>query len=73
LPFFSCPNVFLEDSCQEDIGRFIYSKEFSVPPYIGAYGDQPRKWIEKSFIINSALETKEYQEQKKAQQRSKSG
>tara|TARA_X000001036_G_C20285508_1_gene646125 strand:- start:133 stop:438 length:306 start_codon:yes stop_codon:yes gene_type:complete len=67
LPFFACSNVLLDQECQDDIERYIYSKRFSMPPYRGSYGDQPKKWVYKSFIINNALEVKKYQEQKKAQ------
>ena len=59
LPFFSCRNKILKNEYQKDIQRYIYCKEFGVPAYNGAYGDQPSKWIEKSFVIKNALAKKE--------------
>ena len=44
----------LEDSIsenQKDIQRYIYCQDFNTQPYPGSYGEQPFKWIEKSFII----------------------
>ena len=59
LPFFSCRNKVLKNEHQKDIQRYIYCKEFGVPAYSGAYGDQPSKWVEKSFVIKNALAKKE--------------
>ena len=59
IPFFACRNKILNKEYQKDIQRYIYCKEFGVPAYKGAYGDQPSKWIEKSFVIKNALAKKE--------------
>ena len=59
LPFFTCRNRILKTEHQKDIQRFIYCKEFGVPAYSGAYGDQPAKWVEKSFVIKKALAKQE--------------
>ena len=59
LPFFACRNVVFNNQHQKDIQRYIYCKEFGVPAYKGAYGDQPSKWVEKSFVIKNALAKKE--------------
>ena len=56
LPFFACNNLILNKESQADIARFIYSRDFNIPPYKGSYGDQPSKWIEKSFTIKNLLE-----------------
>jgi len=56
LPFFSCPNIILSEEAQKDISRFMYSKQFNISPYKGSYGEQPKKWVEKSFLINYLLE-----------------
>ncbi len=55
LPFFTCKNLFHSSENQKDIQRYIYCQDFNTQPYSGSYGEQPFKWIEKSFIIKSAL------------------
>jgi len=52
LPFFSCKNIVLDDKSQKDIAKYIYCNDFNVQPYKGSYGEQPKIWIEKSFIIS---------------------
>ena len=56
LPFFTCKNLFLNKESQKDISRFIYSKDFGISPYQGSYGEQPHKWVAKSFLLKSILE-----------------
>ena len=56
LPFFTCINIMLSKNAQKDISRFMYVKQFNVPAYKGSYGDQPKKWIEKSFLLNNLIE-----------------
>ena len=56
LPFFTCTNIMLSTEAQKDISRFMYVKQFNVPAYKGSYGDQPKKWIEKSFLLNNLIE-----------------
>ena len=58
LPFFTCKNVLLDSQAQKDISRYIYSQQFGISPYKGAYGEQPSKWVEKSFIIKKTIESK---------------
>jgi len=58
LPFFTCPNVLLDKQSQKDISRYVYAKQFGIPPYTGSYGEQPQKWVEKSFLIKSTIEKK---------------
>jgi hypothetical protein len=41
---------------QKDISRYIYCRDNNVPPYPGNYGDQPQKWIEKSFVIKNLIQ-----------------
>ena len=43
---------------QKDISRYVYSESFKTPPYLGSYGDQPAKWVEKSFLIKNIIERK---------------
>ena len=59
LPFFSCTNIAVNKESQEDIAKYSYCSEFSIPPYIGGYGKQPGRWIAKSFIIKRALAKRE--------------
>ena len=56
LPFFACTNVLISDRSQKDIARFMYSRQFKISPYKGSYGDQPKKWVEKSFLLTSLIE-----------------
>ena len=56
LPFFACNNLILNKDAQKDISRYIYSKDFGISPYKGSYGEQPQRWIEKSFIIKNLIE-----------------
>ena len=58
LPFFACTNVLLDKQSQKDISRYIYSESFGISPYKGSYGEQPSKWVEKSFLIKSIIERK---------------
>ena len=58
LPFFACPNVLLNSQAQKDISRYVYSQQFGISPYKGTYGEQPYKWVEKSFLIKSIIERK---------------
>ena len=59
LPFFACKNIILNKENQDDISRYVYSTEFSCPAYKGSYGEQPAKWVKKSFIIQSTLRDRE--------------
>lgn len=56
LPFFACVNNLLEDKCQKDIRRYIYTQETNTPIYPGHYGVQPKKWIDKYFIIKESMD-----------------
>ena len=56
LPFFACKDIMLDKQAQKDIERFIYSREFGISPYEGSYGEQPHKWVEKSFLLKNLLE-----------------
>ena len=56
LPFFVCFNHILDQECQKDISKFLYCQETGVPPHKGDFGEQPKIWIEKYYIIKSSLE-----------------
>ena len=56
LPFFACNNIFLNKESQKDIARFVYSRDFGISPYQGSYGEQPAKWVAKSFLLKNLLE-----------------
>ena len=58
LPFFACTNTLLDKQSQKDISRYVYSESFGISPYKGSYGEQPSKWVEKSFLIKSSIERK---------------
>ena len=59
LPFFSCRNNIIDTHIQKDIKRYIYCKDNNVPPYEGGYDKQPALWVDRYFIIKSALAKKE--------------
>ena len=56
LPFFTCTNIMLSTEAQKDISRFMYVRQFNIPAYKGSYGEQPKKWVEKSFLLNNVIE-----------------
>ena len=56
LPFFSCGNMIMDNNAQKDIARFMYARQFKISPYKGSYGEQPKKWVEKSFMLNHLIE-----------------
>ena len=66
IGFFACSNFFVKKEHQDDIDKYLYCKECSVPPYPGSYGKQPTRWIRKSNIIKNALIKRENMQHKKA-------
>tara|TARA_R110002012_G_scaffold321852_1_gene551889 strand:+ start:1979 stop:2359 length:381 start_codon:yes stop_codon:yes gene_type:complete len=56
LPFFSCSNMTIDQNAQKDIARFMYSRQYKISPHKGSYGEQPKKWVEKSFLLNHLIE-----------------
>ena len=48
-------NILFNKSIQSDIERYIYCDNFKTPPYNCAYGDQPNRWVQKSYIIKKAI------------------
>ena len=66
LPFFACKNIILDKQAQKSIERYLYCEKFGVAPYEGGYGKQPKKWVDTSFVIRSALAEREASEIKKA-------
>ena len=56
LPFFACSNIMADAQSQKDISRYVYCRDNNVAPYPGTYGEQPHKWIEKSFVINNIIQ-----------------
>ena len=55
LPFFACNNIIFYKKIQKDISRYIYCENFKTPAYPGCYGEQPARWVQKSYIIKKAL------------------
>ena len=56
LPFFACNNMIMDVEAQKDIARFMYARQFKISPYKGSYGEQPKKWVEKSFLLNNLIQ-----------------
>lgn len=55
LPFFCCPNHFIDQNFQKDITRYLYCEDTKTPPYSGSYENLPAIWKEKHFLIKSAM------------------
>ena len=62
LPFFSCRNIILDANAQKDICKYVYCSDFGISPYRGSYGDQPKKWIDKFFIIKNLMDKQKSKE-----------
>jgi|TARA_R100000789_G_scaffold46550_1_gene47218 hypothetical protein len=59
LPFFSCPNIILDQKAQDDISRYVYCEKFNTPAYGGSFGEHPSKWIHKSYVISYYMNRKQ--------------
>lgn len=73
LPFFCCPGIILNSSCQKDISKYIYCQEVGTPPHDGEYGSQPNLWVDKFWAIKIAMTGREYIASQKAKQKAKNG
>ena len=62
LPFFACRDIVLDANAQKDISKYIYCSDFGISPYRGSYGDQPKKWIDKSFLIKKLINNQKLKE-----------
>ena len=59
IPFFACKNIFFDQDVQRDIEKYIYCKEFGISPYPGSYNEQPKRWVDRAFLIKKALAKRE--------------
>ena len=59
LPFFSCMNILYNKDAQKYVEKYIYCQNFNIAPYDGDFGDQPKKWVDRAFIIKKALAKRE--------------
>ena len=59
LPFFSCMNILYDKDAQKYVEKYIYCQDFNVAPYDGGFGSQPKKWVDRAFIIKKALAKRE--------------
>jgi hypothetical protein len=55
LPFFCCPDKFLDEKFQKDIEKYIYCDDTGTSAYSGDFGQIPSIWKEKHFIIKQSL------------------
>ena len=69
LGFFSCTSLFLDNNFQKDIKKYLFCKDFNIPPSSGSYEDQPNKTIQKFTIIKSAISKLEEMQQKKMERK----
>ena len=44
-----------DGTVERDIQRYVYCDNFNTQPYPGSYGQQPARWVQKSFIIKSEM------------------
>ncbi len=58
LPFFTCPNNFLDLQAQSDISRYVAATDLKIPAYPGSYGSYPSKYITKVHTIKETLSKK---------------
>ena len=62
------PWQLIDSESQQMLNRYHYSKEFGVPPYAGAYDDQPAVWVDAVSIIayesNEAAKAKDAKRQR---------
>ena len=52
---------------QKDISKYIYTKDTNTPPHAGSYGDTPRIWEQKYYIIKQAMMLRDNNLRKKVQ------
>jgi hypothetical protein len=45
----------IDEKAQQDLQRFIYSKNWGLSPYPGSFDDQPAAWVDKVQIIQRAI------------------
>ena len=55
IPFFACRNVIFHPIFSKDKERYIYCENFKIPAYPGTYGEQPSRWVQKTYIIKKAI------------------
>lgn len=70
LPFFACQNIVHDKDAQRDIEQYLYCKEYKVPAFSGTFGEQPNKWVKKSFLLRNAFAKRENNLIKKEQSKS---
>ena len=59
MPHFSCMNILYDKDAQKNIEKYIYCKEFGISPYSGSYNEQPKRWVDRAFLIKKALAKRE--------------
>ena len=52
-------NILYNQEAQENVSKYIYCKEFGISPYPGSFGEQPKKWVDRAFLIKKALAKRE--------------
>jgi len=67
LGTFSCTSLFLNNYSQKDIGKYLFCKDFNIPPSDGSYESQPYKTLQKFNIIKSAIGKLEEMQHRKMQ------
>tara|TARA_Y100000593_G_scaffold95130_1_gene200458 strand:- start:27749 stop:28141 length:393 start_codon:yes stop_codon:yes gene_type:complete len=73
LPFFLCKNYILDHDFQKDINQYVYCTSTSTPAFSGAYGEQPKIWIDKYYSIKEAIAIRTESERKKLENKKSDG
>ena len=73
LPFFSCMNIFIDNSIQKDIKRYVYCKDLGVSPYKGSFDEHPAIWVDKYFLIKKAFAKMEKTQIAEVKRKNKNG
>ena len=66
---FSCTSLFLNNTSQREISKYLFCKDFNIPPSSGSYEHQPYKTLQKFNIIKSAIAKLQEVEQEKMQKK----
>ncbi len=53
----ACPLHLYHHWSQRQIGRYLYARQFRVPPFAGDYDAQPAWWLDTSAIVATEMAT----------------
>lgn len=71
LPFFCCTNKIKDEALIRDVKKYTYCKESLTAPYPGTYGDTPKLWVDKYFVLRNLFDKYTSRLQEKQQRKLK--